>query len=125
MSGFWSDGLLNPHGTQLNPHVYGTGPTAREWRECRTCRHWRAPVAESLTVHPADRPYLDEQLPTARVFGEPLPDGCLILEDPSVCLGTVRLRVEGNDITATLGKPPEPRWIRCDPITGTPVGTVR
>lgn len=120
---FWSDVLpRGAHGTPQNPHVYGDGPSARDWRECKTCRHWRPPAAESLTVHPADRPYLDEQLPTARIYGEPLPDGCLILEDPMVTPGTLRVRIEGSDIVATLGKPPEPRWLRCDPITGRVLG---
>ncbi len=122
MSGFWSDMLPYAHGTPQDPHVYGSGPSAREWRECKTCRRWRSPVAESLTVHPANRQYLDEQLPNARVFGESLPDGCLILEDPCVALGTIRLRIEGKDTTVTLGEPPEPRWVRCDEFTGIPLG---
>lgn len=123
MSVFWSDDIpRHPHGTARNPHVYGTGPSAREWRECQICRQWRPPVCESLTVHPADRQHLDEQLPTARVFGEPLPDGCLILENPNVAPGTLRVRIEGADHIVTLGQPPEPRWERCDPH-GTPLRT--
>lgn len=122
---FWTDDLsMYRHGTPQNPHVYRDGPTARDRRECTTCHQWRPPVCESLTVHPADRPYLDEQLPTARVYGEPLPDGCLILEDPSMVPGTLRVRIEGQDTVVTLGRSPEPRWVRCDPITGLPVGTV-
>lgn len=111
---FYSDMALHAHGTPQNPHVYGNGPSARDRRECKTCRQWRPPVAESLTVHPVDRACLDEQLPTARVYGEPLPDGCLILEDPRMTPGTLRVRIEGSDITVTLGEPPEPRWVRCD-----------
>lgn len=121
---FWTDDLppLRRHGSPQDPHVYGTGPSAREWRECRTCRQWRPPVAESLTVHPADRQRLNEQIPTAHVFGAPLPDGCLILEDPGMVPGTLRLRVEGNDITVTFA-PTDPRWVRCDPM-GMPLGMV-
>lgn len=120
---FWTDDLPRyAHGTPQNPHVYGNGPGARDWRECKTCRYWRPPVAESLTVHPSDRPYLDEQLPTARVYGEPLPDGCLILEDPRMTPGTLRVRIEGKNLTVTLGQPPEPRWVRCDEHTGIPLG---
>lgn len=125
MSGFWSDDFpLHPHGTPQDPHIYGTGPAARDWRECRVCKQWRPPVVESLTVHPADRACLNEQIPTARAFGEPLPDGCLILESPDVTRGTLRLRVEGADVVATLGRPPEPRWVLCDPQTGFPNGGV-
>lgn len=123
-SSFWSDTPMLAHGTAQNPHVYGTGPHPRDRRECQLCRRWRPPVAESLT-HPVDRRHLDEQLPTARVFGDPLPDGCLILEDPRMTPGTIRLRIEGNDITVTLGEPPNPRWIRCDPLGETPFGTLR
>lgn len=118
---FWSEDLLHPHGSAQNPHVYGNGPSVRDWRECKECHRWRPPVAESLTVHPGDRPYLDEQLPTARVYGEPLPDGCLILEDPRMTPGTLRVRIEGEDIVVTLGQPPEPRWVRCDPASGLPI----
>ncbi len=121
VNAFWTDDIpLATHGTPPNPHTYGTGPSPRDQRECRTCRQWRPPVVESLTIHPADRHYLNEQLPTARVFGEPLPDGCLILENPSVTLGTLRLRIEGKDTTVTLGQPPKPRWERCDPLDGLP-----
>jgi len=119
---FFSD-MPQAHGSPRNPHVYGNGPSAREWRECKTCWRWRPPVAESLTVHPVDRPYLNEQIPTARVYGEPLPDGCLILEDPRMTPGTLRVRIEGDDITVTLGRAPKPRWVRCDPATGVPPGT--
>jgi hypothetical protein len=122
---FWSDMPLRAHGTPQNPHVYGTGPRPRDRRECQLCRQWRPPAAESLTVHPVDRRYLDDQIPTARVFGEPLPDGCLILENPNVTPGTIRLRIEGDDITVTLGEPPQPRWIRCDPLGETPFDTLR
>lgn len=119
---FWTDGLsIHRHGSTQDPHVYGTGPSAREWRECQTCRHWRPPVAESLTVHPVDRQRLNEQIPTARVYGELLPDGCLILEDPGMVPGTLRLRIEGSDTTVTFA-PAEPRWVKCDPLTGIPVG---
>lgn len=123
---FWTDDLppRYAHGTPQNPHVYGDGPTPREQRECQTCHQWRPPVAESLTVHPADRSALNGQLPTARVYGEPLPDGCLILEDPRMTPGTLRVRIEGSDLTVTLGLPPTPRWVRCDPATGIPLGTV-
>lgn len=122
---FWSDDMflsLHRHGSPMNPHTYAGGDTARGKRECTVCRQWRPPVCESLTVHPTDRPSLEEQVPTARVFGEPLPDGCLILEDPSMTPGTLRARIEGNDMTVTLGKPPEPRWVKCDPAGGLPVG---
>lgn len=115
---FWPGTPPPAHGTPQNPHVYGSGPSARDWRECKTCWRWRPPVVESVTVHPADRLYFDEQLPTARAFGEPLPDGCLILESPNVARGTIRVRIEGDDTTVTLGKPPEPRWVRCDPLGG-------
>lgn len=117
---FFSD-MPHAHGSLLNPHTYSNGPSARDWRECKQCHQWRPPVAESLTVHPADRPYLNERLPTARVYGEPLPDGCLILEDPHMTPGTLRVRIEGDDLTVTLGEPPEPRWVRCDPFTGRPL----
>lgn len=106
---FWSDLPRYAHGSPQDPHVYGAGPSTREWRECKTCFRWRPPVVESLTVHPVDRQYLDEQLPTVRTFGEPLPNGCLILENASVARGTIRLRIEGKDTTVTLGRPPEPR----------------
>jgi hypothetical protein len=78
---------------------------------------------ESITCHPGDRARLEKQLPTARVFGEPLPDGTLILESIGVQLGTLRLRIEGEDITVTLGDPPpEPqRWMRVDPFSLPPV----
>ena len=122
MSDFWSNLPRHGHGTPQDPHLYGSGPSARQWRECQTCRQWRPPVVESLTVHPADRRRLDEQIPTARAFGESLPDGCLILENPNITPGTIRVRIEGEDTTATLGDPPTPRWICCDP-SGPLLGT--
>jgi hypothetical protein len=122
-SAFWTDDLRwHPHGTPQNPHTYGTGPSPRDRRECQTCHRWRPPVTESLTVHPADRQHLNKQLPTARIYGEPLPDGCLILEDPTMTVGTLRVRIEGHDITVTLDRAPAPRWMRCDPVTGLPPG---
>lgn len=120
---FWSDDMpWRPHGTLGNPHTYAGGDTPKGQRECTACHQWRPPVCESITVHPADRMYLDEQLPTARVYGEPLPDGCLILEDPSMTPGTLRVRIEGCDTVVTLGQAPEPRWVKCDPASGLPVG---
>lgn len=115
---FRSDMPRYPHGSPQDPHVYGGGPSAREWRECKTCYQWRPPVVESVTVHPADGQLFNEQMPTARAFGEPLPDGCLILGSPSVTPGTIRLRIEGEDTTVTLGKPAAPRWIRCEQLGG-------
>ena len=79
------------------------------------------PTPESITVHPADRPNLDEQLPTARVYGEPVPSATPILEDAGMTPGTVRVRIDGRDYTCTLGRRPEPRWLICDPITGRPL----
>jgi hypothetical protein len=82
----------------------------------------RPPVLESITCHPFDRARLDEQIPTARVFGEPLPDGTLILESVGVQLGTLRLCIEGNDMTVNFPQPYEPqRWVRCDSFTGLPL----
>lgn len=119
---FWSDDIPRfGHGTSGWPHAYVGGDTPRGQRECTVCHQWRPPVCESLTVNPADRPHIDEQLPTARVYGEPLPDGCLILEDPRMTPGTLRVRIEGNDFTVTLGRTPEPRWVKCDPATGLPL----
>ncbi|HEU5429549.1 MAG TPA: hypothetical protein VFU74_21900 [Actinocrinis sp.] len=125
---FWSDDMdlsMYRHGTPEWPHNYAGGDTARGQRECTVCHQWRPPVCESITCHPVDRPYLNEQLPTARVYGEPLPDGCLILEDPRMTRGTLRVRIEGRDMVVTLGQAPEPRWVKCDPVTGVPIGALR
>lgn len=85
---------------------------------------WKPPAPESITCHPADRPNLDEQLPTARVYGEPLPPGVPILEDGGVTLGTIRVRIEGREHSVTLGRLPEARWLYCDPVTGLPIGRI-
>lgn len=71
------------------------------------------PVLESITCHPFDRANLDKQLSEARFCGEPIPAGTPILESIGVQLGTLRLRIEGQDITAPLGGPPPqlPRWV--------------
>lgn len=102
-------------------HEFSTDPKSRNYRTCARCFHVRPPVLESITCHPFDRPALNAQLPTARVFGEPLPDGTLILESISVQLGTLRLRIEGHDMDVTLGRMPTPRWVRVDPCTFRPV----
>lgn len=82
------------------------------------------PKLESITVHPADRPNLDEQLPTARVYGEPVPADTPILEDVGLTLGTIRVRIGGRDHTVTLSRLPEARWLLCDPVTGLPHGAI-
>lgn len=88
-------------------------------------RTW-LPKLESITVHPAERWNLDEQLPTALVYGEPLPDDVTIWESELVTVGTLRLHfADGTDVACTLGPPPSrgpQRWIKCDPATGTPYG---
>lgn len=85
--------------------------------------HW-LPKLDSITVHPGERWSLDQQLPTARVFGEPIPADVAILESHCVTFGTIRLRFgDGSDVTCTLSLPTQPqRWIRCDRATGTPLG---
>lgn len=83
------------------------------------------PVPESITCHPADRPELDRQLPTARVYGQPVPSGLPILESVAVPMGTIRVRIDGKDITVTLGHHPDARWLLADPITGLPLGNIR
>lgn len=103
-------------------HSYSGEPGSHHYRTCKRCLHTRPPVLESITCHPANRHALDAQLPTARVFGEPLPAGTLILESVSVHIGTLRLRIEGEDTTVTFGAQPEVRWLRADPATGLPIG---
>jgi hypothetical protein len=84
-------------------------------------RPW-PPAPESLTIHPADRRNLDEQVPSARVYGEPVPTSTPIIEDPNMMPGTLRVRVDGRDVTCTLDRLPAPRWLICDPVTGWPPG---
>ncbi len=79
------------------------------------------PKLASITVHPGERPNLNERLPTATVFGEPIPHDTTITESAAMTPGTIRLQFnDGTDITCTLGKPPpQPQqWIRCDTVTG-------
>lgn len=122
-------GALHSHPDRCRPgypedaHTYSGEPGTYEHRRCARCSHLRPPVLESITCHPGDRARLDEQLPTARVFGEPLPDGTLILESIGVQLGTLRLRIEGEDMTVAFPPPPPApqRWIRCDQF-GLPLG---
>jgi hypothetical protein len=80
------------------------------------------PIPESLTIHPADRHELNRQLPTATVYGQPIHGNTPIIEDPGMTPGTLRIRIQGTDATVTLGHRPTPRWIRCDPHTGLPIG---
>ena len=84
------------------------------------------PKLESITVHPDERWNLDEQLPTALVFGNPIPDDVTIWENEIVTFGTIRLHFDNwKDVACTLGPPPgqgPQRWIICDPATGTPYG---
>jgi len=89
-----------------------------------TPRHYWLPAPESITVHPAERHYLNEQLPTARVYGEPIPPECQIIESVAITYGTIRIRIDGADITVTLGRMPEPRWLIADPISGLPLGRI-
>jgi hypothetical protein len=84
-------------------------------------RQWY-PIPESLTIHPADRANLNEQLPTAKVYGQPIHGNTPIIEDPGMTRGTLRIRIQGSDITVTLGHGPKPRWERCNPYTGLPIG---
>lgn len=108
------------HGTPQNPHTYQ--PRRDGYRECATCHDIKPPAPESITVHPADRDNFNQQLPTATIYGEPIPADCPVLEDPNLTLGTIRVRIHGSDMVATPGLPPEPKWIRCDPYTGIPYG---
>lgn len=83
------------------------------------------PRLKSITVHPGNRASLDAQLPTALVFGQMIPADVQVIESVGVELYTLRLHFDDYpDVTCTLGEPPpEPqRWIRCDPLTGTPLG---
>lgn len=106
-------------------HTYGPKGST-QYRICTRCLHRRPPVLESITCHPFDRPRLDEQIPTARVFGEPLPDGTLILESIGVQLGTLRLCIEGQDMEVTFPWPYEPqRWVRCGSLADQPPRMVR
>lgn len=88
-----------------------------------TTQYW-VPVPECITVHPADRAELDRQLPTARVYGQPIPAGLPIVESVAVPPGAIRIRINGSDVTCTLGRAPEPRWLIADPVTGRPMGEV-
>jgi hypothetical protein len=83
-------------------------------------RSW-LPKLETISVHPGERWKLDEQLPTARVYGEPIPADVAIVESEVVTVGTLRMHfADGSDVACTLGKPPpEPQqWIKCDPVSG-------
>jgi hypothetical protein len=74
----------------------------------------RYPQVESITVHPGERWNLDQQLPTALVYGQPIPEGVTVIESAGVTLGTIRLRFDdGKDVTCTLGDPPPApqRWL--------------
>lgn len=85
---------------------------------------YRYPTPESITIHPADRTEFNRQLPTARVYGQPLPPDLPIHESVAVPIGAIRIRIDGKDITCTLGHAPEPRWLIADPITGLPLGRI-
>lgn len=80
------------------------------------------PAPESITIHPADRAEFNRQLPTARVYGQPLPPGLPIFESVAVPIGAIRIRINGADITVTLGRAPTPRWLIADAATGLPLG---
>lgn len=85
------------------------------------------PKLESITVHPAERASLEQQLPTALVYGEMIEAGVTIVESAAVTPGTILLHFgDGADVTCTLGyPPPEPqRWIKCDPATGMAHGSI-
>ncbi len=111
-------------GHDEDTHSFSTDPKSHHYHVCVRCWHVRPPVLESITCHPGDRARLNEQLPTARVYGAPLPDGTLILESIGVHLGTLRLRIEGDDTTVTFPPPDAPqKWVRCDEF-GLPFGAV-
>lgn len=80
----------------------------------------RYPLPESISVHPADRDYLSRQLPDAQIYGQPVPEGTPIHEDPSVRPGTVRIRIDGGTVVVALGKPEMPgmlHWTLAEPYT--------
>lgn len=76
------------------------------------------PLPESLSVHPADREYLNRQLPTAQIYGQAVPEDTPIHEDPGVRIGTVRIRIDGGTMVVALGKPELPgmlHWTLAEP----------
>lgn len=68
----------------------------------------RYPTPEFISVHPMDREYLSRQLPAAQIYGQPVPAGTPIHEDPSVRPGTARIRIDGHTVVAVLGKSETP-----------------
>lgn len=116
----WWPPLPDAHGTPRNPHAYQ--PRRDGYRECATCHDIKPPTPESITIHPADRANFNQQLPTATIYGEPIPDHCPIIEDPGLTPGTIRVHIHGSNMVATLGLPPEPKWLLCNPYTGIPYG---
>jgi hypothetical protein len=58
-------------------------------------RDW-PPAPESITTNPHDHAWLTRQLPTATIYGRPIPDHTPILQNPAIPIGTARIHINGT-----------------------------